>query len=321
MNIGTKIAIAKALKMLRMEGMLVDFKYNCDSEIPFFIPAQPIPDIPNWREWCGKLQECGVMFEFDWGTGRESDWRVADCLFCMAEINDYRIPEQPVPATIANYLNEEKTMVKSATTSIEVKLPVVKVSEDVMSVLIVCHGDLQKEVSKNIDWRHNAVAPAEIHLDRIGNSATWGVTYKWFVSGDNLTEEEFNQVNQRSEILFSNDGTIVGEHRKKGRYKFEEIQLPSMRVSEDVTNVYIQCRDRLGQTHNFDGEAITAYTKDETTPEGWAVDRRYFVKDRYMNENEFKHASRPPKEMTAEDAESALNLFFGCRVKIVGKTE
>lgn len=200
--------------------------------------------------------------------------------------------------------------------TVKIQLPVVKVSEDVMSVLIFC-----SEVLKNYGHRHNAIAPAEICLDRIGDSTTWGVTYKWFVSGNNLTEEEFNRVNRRSEIMSSNDGTIVGKHRKKGRYKFEEIQLPSMWVSEDVTNVCVYCMDCSGQTHNFAGDAIIDYTKDETTPEGWSVDRRYFVKDRYMNENEFKHASRPPKEMTAEEAQDTLYLVFGCRVKIVGKTE
>lgn len=204
-------------------------------------------------------------------------------------------------------------MSESAITSIEVKLPVIKVSEDVMSVLIVC-----SEVIKNNERQHNTIAPAEIHLDRIGNSTTWGVTYKWFVSGNNLTEEEFNQVNQRSEVLFNHSRTIVGEPRKKRRCKFEEIRLPSMWVSEDVTSVYIHCMDRLGRAHNFAGDAIIDYTKDETTPEGWAVDRRYFVNNRYMDKNEFKHASQPPKEMTAEEAQDTLSFFFGYRVKIVG---
>ena len=53
--------------------------------------AQPIPDIPNWQEYCRELQSKGVEFEFNWVRWEKRQWVFKD------NIDQYRIPEQPIP--------------------------------------------------------------------------------------------------------------------------------------------------------------------------------------------------------------------------------
>lgn len=57
--------------------------------------AQPIPDIPNWQEYCRELQSKGVEFEFNfesnWDGWKKRQWVFKD------NIDQYRIPEQPIP--------------------------------------------------------------------------------------------------------------------------------------------------------------------------------------------------------------------------------
>ena len=56
--------------------------------------AQPIPDIPNWQEYCRELQSKGVEFEFNfesnWDGWKKRQWVFKD------NIDQYRIPEQPI---------------------------------------------------------------------------------------------------------------------------------------------------------------------------------------------------------------------------------
>jgi len=189
MNIETTIAIAKVLQQLRKEGMLVGFNYNRDGEIPFFIPAQPIPDIPNWREWCRKLQECGVMFEFDGGF-IEADWDVLKCDF-TAEVHRYRIPEQPVPATIVNYLNEEKTMSENTNKpkSIKLRLPEIEVSGDVEAVRIYLYDE--NGMSHNLA----GVAIMDFNIEN-GRIAGSGNCQHHYIHGTYYTEEDFKRATQ-----------------------------------------------------------------------------------------------------------------------------
>lgn len=55
--------------------------------------AQPIPDIPNWQEYCRELQSKGVEFEFNWDGWEKRQW----VLVFKDNIDQYRIPEQPIP--------------------------------------------------------------------------------------------------------------------------------------------------------------------------------------------------------------------------------
>ena len=71
------------------------------------IAAQPIPDREDWRELCGKLQDCGIVFErhhADLDTW--SKWKNGFC-FSERPIKDFRIPAQPILAGIEKYLEEE----------------------------------------------------------------------------------------------------------------------------------------------------------------------------------------------------------------------
>lgn len=191
MNIETKMAVAKASVKLHEEGMQIGFKHERDGWIRPFIPAQPIPDIHNWREWCGKLQACGVLFEFDWGTEKKPDWRLSECLFCLAEINDFRIPKQPVSEKIANYLNEEKTMSENINKpkSIKLRLPEIEVSEDVDSMRIY--------LSDKNGMTHNLAGLAVMNFN-IKNGGIVGVgDYQHhYIHGNRYTEEDFKLATQ-----------------------------------------------------------------------------------------------------------------------------
>ena len=200
MDIETKMAITHALLQLEREGMLVGFNYNRDGEIPFFIPAQPIPDIPNWQEWCRKLQECGVKFEFGggfmgvtkrtWENYLKTYWGESKCEF-TAEVHRYHILEQPVPATIVNYLNEEKTMSENTNKpkSIKLQLPEIEVSEDVTDVK-VCFYDSDRLL-------HSTVGVAIMNF-KVGNGSLLGVGRRnnHYIHGAYYTKEEFDRATQ-----------------------------------------------------------------------------------------------------------------------------
>lgn len=64
--------------------------------------AQPIPDIPNWQEYCRELQSKGVIFE----TGLHGDkWRSGESKLWafQADATRYSIPEQPIPEWKEDY--------------------------------------------------------------------------------------------------------------------------------------------------------------------------------------------------------------------------
>lgn len=80
------------------------------SQKKYRIPAQPMPDIPDWRELCGEMQSKGVQFEMVFDLDRElvinpGEYSDAPRLrryhngfsFTDAHISCFRIPQQPIP--------------------------------------------------------------------------------------------------------------------------------------------------------------------------------------------------------------------------------
>lgn len=59
------------------------------------IPTQPIPDIPDWRELCREMQSNGVRFENSSASG--NNWFTGRLWGFNADIEAYRIPQQPLP--------------------------------------------------------------------------------------------------------------------------------------------------------------------------------------------------------------------------------
>lgn len=82
--------------------------YQSDIPPPFdqfdYDTAQPIPDIPDWRELCREMQEKGVVFEAACGDG---SWKSSRPYFFPDYMHkkDYRIPQQSIP----KWSNEEMT--------------------------------------------------------------------------------------------------------------------------------------------------------------------------------------------------------------------
>jgi len=64
------------------------------------IQAQPIPDIPDWRELCREIQSNGVKFKMLWGSMWNEDRHDFE-----KERDRYQICEQPLP----EWSNEEMT--------------------------------------------------------------------------------------------------------------------------------------------------------------------------------------------------------------------
>ena len=71
---------------------LLDFTRDLDC---YRIPAQSIPDIPDWRELCREMQSKGVEFEAVCGDG---SWKKSRPYFFPDFMGkeDYRIPQQPI---------------------------------------------------------------------------------------------------------------------------------------------------------------------------------------------------------------------------------
>lgn len=104
-------------KGVKLEGL--DIQYDCwravrkggfDPYLDYQIPAQSIPDIPDWRELCWEMQSKGVQFEMVFYLDRElvinpggySDaprWRRYHNGFSFtdAHISCFRIPQQSLP--------------------------------------------------------------------------------------------------------------------------------------------------------------------------------------------------------------------------------
>lgn len=321
MNIETEIAIAKVLQQLWKEGMLVDFKYNRDGEIPFFIPAQPIPDIPNWREWCLKLQECGVKFEFDGGF-IERDWNVLECGFTFFGAHRYHIPEQPVPATIANYLNEEKTM------NDKLKQVLLRLKKDGLKFSHLAYtGKL--DFTAGLAWY--AIEAQE--LPNIPNWREWcgklqacGVMFEfnwgddegadWRVTECLFCMAEINDYRIPKQPVPEKIANYLNEEKTMSERKSTKIQLPEIEVSEDVAGIIVSLFDERGEVHNAAGVSRISFKVENGRPLDVGV-QVYHIHGNYYTEEDFKLATQPPKEMTVEEVEKVL----GHKVKIVGKTE
>lgn len=90
-RLGFKFQVFKTMDELWVTDR---FDFNGNWENYRFV-AQPIPDIPNWQEYCRELQSKGVEFEFNfesnWDGWKKRQWVFKD------NIDQYRIPEQPIP--------------------------------------------------------------------------------------------------------------------------------------------------------------------------------------------------------------------------------
>lgn len=95
-------------KGVKLEGL--DIQYDCwravrkggfDAYLDYRIPAQSIPDIPDWRELCRDMQDKGAVFEHEVYT---NNWQKAKLEFTLFT-QEYRIPQQPIP----EWSNEEMT--------------------------------------------------------------------------------------------------------------------------------------------------------------------------------------------------------------------
>lgn len=299
------------------EGMLVDFNYNRDGEIPFFIPTQPIPDIPNWREWCLKLQECGVKFEFDGGF-IERDWNVLECGFTFFGRHRYRIPEQPVPATIANYLNKEKTM------NDKLKQVLLRLKKDGLKFSHLTYtGKL--DFTAGLAWY--AIEAQE--LPNVPNWREWcgklqacGVMFEFNWGDDEETDwrvteclfgmDEINDYRIPKQPVPEKIANYLNE--EKTMSKFVKIQLPEIEVSEDVVDVKVCFYDGDRLLHNTAGVAIMDFEVGNGSLLGVGRRNSHYIHGTYYTEEDFKLATQPPKEMTVEEVEKIL----GHRVKIVG---
>ena len=63
----------------------------CGDPDTYRIHAQPIPDIPDWRELCREMQEKGIKFE----VFLDTKWY--EGAFFNQNSEYYRIPQQPIP--------------------------------------------------------------------------------------------------------------------------------------------------------------------------------------------------------------------------------
>lgn len=72
----------------------------------FRIPAQPVPDIPDWRELCWEMQSNGVLFS---RKNPDGVWVKSHFHeFAANEVRErHRIPEQPIPEWKEPEMTEE----------------------------------------------------------------------------------------------------------------------------------------------------------------------------------------------------------------------
>jgi len=74
----------------------------------FCIAQQPIPDRPDWREWCMKMQDVGVEFEINICM-TDGKWAAQNSLFDFCQHpKNYRIAKQPIPESIEDLIMQEK---------------------------------------------------------------------------------------------------------------------------------------------------------------------------------------------------------------------
>lgn len=92
------------LAMWLENSELLDFTRDLDC---YRIPAQSIPDIPDWRELCREMQSKGVKFEMQDYDREWVKWRNGFS-FSTAPITKFRIPQQPLPEWIEEMTEETK---------------------------------------------------------------------------------------------------------------------------------------------------------------------------------------------------------------------